>query len=295
MKYIVFVGHGSRDPRGNEEILEFAELFLEQYHFDNVEVCFLEFAEPDIPGKLDECASRGATEVVVIPLILLPAGHTKLHIPGHLDEARKRHPGVNFVYGKPIGEDIQITHILQERLKGAVEDLCETGSPVNPENTALLIIGRGSSDPDANSALFRISRLVWEKLPYHIVETAFMGITRPTLPEGLKRCLDLGARQIIVLPYFLFTGILMERMIDQTGEFNEAHPETRAVVADYMGFHPYLAEIVARRLEETLDGDIKMNCDLCQYRTDFVTQNPSAHHHHHHHHDHDHHSPHLHE
>lgn len=287
MKYIVLVGHGSRDPRGNEEILEFVELFKEQHHFQNVEACFLEFAEPDIPSKLDECVAKGAQEVIVIPLILLPAGHTKLHIPGHIDEARQRHQGVVFTYGKPIGEDLQITHILQERLQGTLEEFAEKGEEIDPDKTALLVTGRGSSDPDANSTLFRISRLIWEKLPYRIVETAFMGVTSPLLSESLKRCRMLGAQKIIVLPYFLFTGILIERMIKQTAEFTKEHPDAPAVVADYMGFHPYLAEIVARRIEETLGGDIKMNCDLCQYRSDFAQKNP-PHHHHHHGTDHDH-------
>ena len=83
---------------------------------------------------------------------------------------------------------------------------------VEHPDTAILLIGRGGSDADANSDFYKITRLLWEKLNVKWVESAFMGVTTPLVDEGIERCMKLGAKKIVMLPYFLFTGILMERM-----------------------------------------------------------------------------------
>ncbi|MCK9910529.1 hypothetical protein MXD81_15390, partial [Microbacteriaceae bacterium K1510] len=107
-----------------------------------------------------------------------------------------------------------VLEILTSRLREAGVD-----ASVESEEMALLVVGRGSSDPDANSDLFKMSRLFWERLKVRWVETAFIGVTSPLFEEGVERCLNLGAREIIVLPYFLFTGVLIKRMEEMLQEF----------------------------------------------------------------------------
>lgn len=258
---VLLVGHGSREQPGNEEFLKFCEAARPHLGPEPIETCFIELATPLVPESLDRCVARGARRVIVLPVILLAAGHVKVELPHELDEAKERHPGMEFLYGRPIGLDPLVVEIVNERL-AAVE--AEARRPA--EDTAVLVVGRGSSDPDANSELFKLTRLLWESRRYPRVEACFIGVTKPSLPEGLARCRALGARRIIVVPYFLFTGVLIPRIHGLVGEFGAAHPDLEVRVADYLGEHPKLFRVLAQRKQEAVRGEARMNCALCKYR-----------------------------
>lgn len=182
MKAILFVGHGSRLAAGNDEVRTFIEQMTsridEQYL---VETCFLEFASPNIEEGITNCVKKGATEVHVIPIILLHAGHSKLHIPAEIEHAREHYPNITFTYGQTIGIHEEIFAILQDRL---VEIGFNTEQ--EQEDTAVLLIARGGSDPYANGDFYKITRLLWEKLPVKYVESAFMGVTDHVLKKALN-------------------------------------------------------------------------------------------------------------
>lgn len=309
MKAVLFVGHGSKDAEGNEEIRVFVRSIAEGLEGLLVETCFLEFEAPSIAQGIANCVRQGATHVAVVPITLFAAGHAKIHIPAAIDEAKHHYPEVNFTYGRPIGVHQQVLDILSSRLESASAKaeltLGQENQELDLENTAVLVVGRGSSDADANSDLFKISRLFWEKLKVKWVETAFIGVTAPLMEEGVERCLKLGARKVIILPYFLFTGVLIKRMEQMLEQYRERFPEHEFALADYFGFHPKLKTILQERATEALEGEARMNCDMCQYRI-AAMEHIDHHHHHdddhhhghdhgHHHHDHDHHHDHNHD
>jgi len=279
---ILLVGHGSRDPEGNQELLAFAERVREKLNgqYPIIETCFLELAKPTIPQGIKTCIDRGATEVTLVPIILFGAGHSKLHVPHEIDEAKEQYPHVTFRYGKPIGVHPRTQEILMARLR---ETGFEWGVGATRSEDAILLVGRGSSDPDANSDLFKISRLLWEKVPVKFVETCYIGVTDPNFEDGIARCIALGAKRVFVLPYFLFTGVLIKRVEEKMLQVSEAHPDMQLVLGNYFGFHDQLIEIIRERAEEAALGEAKMNCDNCQFRIEAM-----EHHHHHHDHDHDH-------
>ncbi|MFX3623847.1 MAG: sirohydrochlorin chelatase [Ectobacillus sp.] len=283
MKAILFVGHGSKDPEGNSQVLQFIENMKDTWDKPLlIEACFLEFERPAVNEGIDACVRKGADEIFIIPIMLLPAGHSKIHIPAAIDEAKKKYPHVHMTYGRPVGVHEETFEILKTRLAEIGEHLD------HPEpDTAILLLGRGGSDPDANSDLYKIARLFWEKTNYKLVEPAFMGVTNPLVEEGVERCLKLGAKKVVILPYFLFTGILIKRLEGMIAKFQNQHPQTKFKLAGYFGFHPKLQTILQDRAEEALHGEVKMNCDTCVYRIGAM-----EHIHHHHHHGHDHHHEH---
>ncbi|WP_134704049.1 sirohydrochlorin chelatase [Ammoniphilus sp. YIM 78166] len=292
MKAVLFVGHGSKDREGNDEVRTFVESVLPELDVPIIETCFLEFERPTLMQGLETCVQRGASEVAVIPMMLFAAGHAKIHIPAAIDEIKEKYPQVKFTYGRPIGIHEEVLSILVSRLQESGLNLEQP----DPE-MAVLLVGRGSSDPDANSDLFKMSRLFWEKGKVKWVEPAFMGVTAPLVDEGVDRCVRLGAKHVVVLPYFLFTGVLIKRMEEMVEQFNEQYPEIQFTLAHYFGFHPQLKEVFKDRAIEALGGDVKMNCDTCQYRIAAMKHIDHHHHHdhdhdhghhHHHHHDHDH-------
>ncbi|NRD79180.1 sirohydrochlorin chelatase [Bacillus sp. BRMEA1] len=288
LKAILFVGHGSKDREGNDQVRQFIETI--RGNWDDgilVQTCFLEFERPTVNQGIDVCVEKGATHISVIPIMLLQAGHSKIHIPAAIDEAKEKYPFVQFTYGRPIGVHEETFEILKTRLIELGENLEQ------PEaDTAILLLGRGGSDPDANSDLYKIARLLWEKTKYKIVEPAFMGVTNPLTDEGIERCIKLGAKKVVILPYFLFTGILMKRLEEMMVTFQHKYNSAEFKLAGYFGYHPKLQTILIERVEEALAGEVKMNCDTCQYRVNAMEH---VHHHHHHDHDHDHHHHHHHD
>jgi sirohydrochlorin cobaltochelatase len=71
----------------------------------------------------------------------------------------------------------------------------------------------------------------------------------------------------VVLPYFLFAGVLPDRIAAQAGEWADAHPDVDVRLAGLIGPGPRLARLVVERWGELEGGDLRMNCDTCAYRT----------------------------
>jgi sirohydrochlorin cobaltochelatase len=277
MEAILFVGHGSRDAEGNEELLQFTAQMATKFTEPIVETCFLEFAQPDMHAGVKRAVDRGATSIKVIPLMLFMAGHAKVHIPLFLQEAQAAYPDVRFVYARALEVEPLVLPILEARLQSMLR-VGET------EETAVLLVGRGSSDANANSDLYKITRLLWERLPVPWVETCFIGVTNPRLNEGLNRCLRLGAKRVVVLPYFLFTGVLIKRMERMVREFNETNVGAEAVMVSYLGCDKGLVDIWKHRVDQLEQGQ------ALDWETLAKQAVATGHHHHHydHHHHHDH-------
>jgi sirohydrochlorin cobaltochelatase len=201
----------------------------------------------------------GPRTVAVVPLVLVSAGHAKGDIPAALARERRRHPGLRFRYGRPLGPHPALVSLLAQRVEAALD-----GAPA--AGTAVLLVGRGSTDPDANAETAKVARLLWEGRDYDTVEFGFVSLARPGVPEALDRLRLLGAGRIVVAPYFLFPGVLPDRVAAKAAAFAGAHPGLDVRVAGVLGDSDTLADLVALRYREAVDGDIRMNCDTCQYR-----------------------------
>ncbi|WP_240374503.1 sirohydrochlorin chelatase [Bacillus piscicola] len=283
MKAVLFIGHGSPKEEGNTEISNFVNELKKEMNESIIETCFLEFANPTIAEGVHTCVQKGATHVALVPIMFLPAGHSKIHIPHAIDEAKEKYPDVSFTYGRPIGIHQEMVNLLQEKL----EQEAGLSADQQEKDTAILIVGRGSSDADTNSEVYKLSRLLSEALDHTLVEVCFIGVTKPDVESGVDRCLRLGMKNVILLPYFFFSGILMDRTEAKVAEFQKEYPERKFSSTSPIGFHPRLKTILKERAAEALEGEASLNCDMCQYRL-FAVENMDGIHHHHHEHDHDH-------
>jgi sirohydrochlorin cobaltochelatase len=256
---LLIVGHGSRDPRGAREFHDLVGLVRRRNPSLTVDGGFIELSRPPISECVNRLAESGARNVAAVPLMLLAAGHAKDDIPATLAREKMGHPEMSFSYGRALGIRPELFELMDERISTLLLEE-EKGE------TAILIVGRGSSDPDANSDLSKIARLFYEGRPYPTVESAFVSMTPPDVSKGLDRCLKLGAKHVVVFSYFLFTGVLEERIREQSCAFAEANPGVEVRYAGYFGPDPRLADLVVERYTEALRGDIRMNCDVCVHR-----------------------------
>jgi sirohydrochlorin cobaltochelatase len=279
---VFLVGHGSRDPEGTQEFLRLVDLLRARDPGRIIECGFLEFARPVIGEGIDRCVRRGAGTIAVLPGMLMAAGHAKNDIPSEIHEARRRYPDVRFHYGRHIHLHPKIIELCQIRL----EEAERAARPCERKATLLLVVGRGSSDPDANGDVCKLARLLGEGMGYGWSAVSFIGVTTPLLPEALERCQRLGFARVLVFPFFLFTGVLEKRIRKLTGEFAELHPETEFLCSGYLDTHPLLHEVFAERAEEAIHGSPNMNCELCKYRVrlpgfEQAVGQPQVGHHHH--------------
>lgn len=258
---LLLVGHGSRDPEGVAQYRAFARAVAAQLDI-TVHPCFLELADPPIAVALRRAVEEGARRVIVLPLFLGPAGHQKNDVPTLLNWARATWPEVTFAYGAPLGPHARLVEALADRVRRA--GATAPGS-VPPEETAILVVGRGSRDPDSNSDVFKVARLLWEGRPYPWVEVAFYSLTGPRVAEGIERCVRLGARRVVVAPFLLFTGGIHKGTVEQAREA-AARLGVDLLCAEPLGAHEGVLAVVEQRYREALDGTATMTCDLCKYR-----------------------------
>jgi sirohydrochlorin cobaltochelatase len=291
---ILLVGHGSREKSGNDEIEAFAAQWRERQPGWRIEVCFIEFSEITMSEGLRR-AAESARRVIVVPLILNAAGHVKMDIPQAIDGARLKYPMVQFLYAPHLTACDPILAILRRRLKSAMQAL----DMPDPTTTGVVILGRGSSDRQANGDMAKMARWLMEETDHELVDLAFTGITYPRLERAVQRQSLLGMKQVVVLPYYLFNGTLVERIARQVEHLKAQYPTIRFVSTRYFGFEPEIFALLEQRVDDLRRGApaALMPCDGCKFRDFAVEHGLGGHHHgdaaahghdHDHHHDHDH-------
>ncbi len=282
---LLMIGHGTRDLDGKNAFLEFVKTYQELDNSRPVIPCFLELTEPLIDEGVKRCVAEGFTDITVLPILIFAARHTKFDVTNALDQAKKNYPFLNFHYGRHFGNTPLILDLWGDRLKNIDSD-------IKPEDTVLLVVGRGSSDPDANSDVYKFARLLWEGSNYKTVETCFIGITHPRLEEGFERARLYNPKRIIVLPHFLFTGALVKKIFQISALQKELYPSIDIVNLSEIGFAEELLSIVREREIESQLGQTQMNCEMCKFRRVALSQSHNHDHdhdhHHHDHHNHDH-------
>jgi sirohydrochlorin ferrochelatase len=279
---ILIAGHGSRDPAGIAEFLDLARHFRKHRPEIRVEVAFLEFARPTIQQGIDRLVHEGAETIVVLPGVLMAAGHAKNDMASEVRLAREHHPHVSIHMGRALEVEPRLLQLCRLRYLEALagRDIIE------PDQSLLLLVGRGSNDPDSNANIAKVARFLQEGYPTGWAGWAYSGIARPLLEDALPICERTGFRRIVVQPYFLFTGVLLKRIYAYVEQRRRARPDLEILATPHLQNHPLLIETFVERAEETLHGAGHMNCSLCQYRVpiigheDHVGEPQRPHHHH---------------
>ncbi|MXN66637.1 sirohydrochlorin chelatase [Stappia sp. GBMRC 2046] len=260
---LMICGHGSRNRAAVRQFATLSERLKERFPDWPVEYGYLEFAEPVIREGLDKLRDSGCTRILAVPGMLFAAGHAKNDIPSVLNTYQAENKGVRIDYGRELAIDTRMVRAAGDRVREALE---AAGGDVPMHETLLVVVGRGSSDPDANSNVAKITRLLWEGMGFGWAETAYSGVTFPLVEPALEHAAKLGYRRIVVFPYFLFTGVLVSRIYSFTDEVAERHPGIEFVKAGYLNDHPQVIDTFVERVEEILQGTNVMNCQLCKYR-----------------------------
>ena len=255
---ILVVGHGSRENSSNLEFEELVAQLRTRWPEFDVRHAYVELAAPSLADGIDAIA-RSNDRVIVIPCFLFAAGHVKNDIPLALAAARSKFPGLRFEAGRVLGVHPAMAEVAFGRAfeKFDAEDM---------KGTAVVMVGRGASDPDANGDFFKLVRLFSEGRGFKWVAPCFIGITEPKFEETIELVARARPERIVVVPYLLFGGRLLVRLEEQVREFARRYPWVPARLSPHLGVHPKLLEVIDERIRETIGGQAPLPCDNCQYR-----------------------------
>lgn len=261
---IMICGHGSRDKGAVSEFNQLAVRIKERLPDHMVESGFLEFATPVIGTGLDKLRDAGAKKIVCLPGMLFAAGHVKNDLPSEVNTYAAENEGLEMIFAADLGIDARLLDAAKQRVEEALND------DVAREDTLLLVVGRGTNDSDANSNVAKVTRMLWEGLGVGWAETAYSGVAYPLVDEALARIAKMGFKRVVVFPYFLFSGILVTRIYNWVDDAAAAHSGIEFLKAKYLNDHPKVIDAFVARMEEALEGQGNMNCQLCKYREQII-------------------------
>ncbi len=264
---IVIAGHGSRDPDGVREFESLIELLRQRAPQHTVNHGYLEFASPTIDEAVKDNIAAGSRRVVVVPGVLLGARHAKNDMPSELLALAREYPDIDFHFGAPLGLHPQLLQVARERIVAAES---QSQHVVRRDDTCLVVVGRGTTDPDANGETAKLARMLEEGMGFGGVYVCYSGTAKPLVHDGLRAAARLGFKRLIVLPFFLFDGVLVKRIYAAADDLREREPALEVLKAGYLGVHPLVADVFIERAQEAIAGRAAMNCSLCKYRVQIV-------------------------
>ena len=267
---VMICGHGSRSQSAVDEFAVLAQKLPPLLPDDwMVDYGYLEFANPVLRDGLDRLREAGCERILAVPGMLFAAMHAKNDIPTVLNTYAATH-GIDVHYGRELGVDPKMIAAAAARVREAVDAADAERGEVPVEETCLVVIGRGASDPDANGNVAKVARMVQEGLGFGWLEVGYSGVTFPLVEPCLAHVARLGYRRVIVFPYFLFSGILIDRIYGFTDTVAARHPDIHFVKAPYLGDHDGVLATFAERVTEQVGEVPPPNCAMCKYRTQIL-------------------------
>jgi sirohydrochlorin cobaltochelatase len=236
--------------------------------------------------------------------MLFLATHAKNDIPSVLTTYREAHPGLSVEYGNELGLHDEMIAAFEARI---LEALGYSETPAYGElyDTMLVVVGRGTSVAGANAEAAKLTRMVCENLGFGWSETVYSGVTFPSVGRGLEMALKLGFKKIVVAPYFLFGGRLIDRIYAYVDKVASENPTVAFARADYLRDQTHVINTFIARIEEAVSGDPDKLGLMQDFEARLARGEVDVHHHHaefqpeshshDHDHDHDHHHDHSHD
>lgn len=179
-----------------------------------VDLCFLDVVEPRLTGVLDD------RPTVVVPLLLSTGYHVQTDIPA----AVAAHPNVRVA--RHLGPHPLLIDALVDRL-----------GPVGPDGSVVLV-GAGSSRPEAAAELDATGRLLGERLGRDVAVL--------TVGDDVRAALAARPQPRHVATYLLAEGQFVTTLTDAAAGL--------ATVAAPIGTHPALVELAWLRFDQAAAG-----------------------------------------
>lgn len=243
---VLLVGHGTRDPRGQSEFVQAADMLGSALANAVVEPCFLELAAPDIPAGVARLASCRPRQWVVAPALLFAAAHAKRDIPEFVANAIAAQSlgDVDWTMAQPLACHELLLNLSAERFREAL--------PIDADSreTQLIMVGRGTSDAAAIAEMRRFTQLRAKRTPVAEYQTAFLTAAAPPLDDALQAAANSEHTNIIVQPHLLWRGQLVDDIAAAVGRQQQTAAGRRKqwAIAEHLGPRPEVVAALGDRI-----------------------------------------------
>ena len=263
---ILLCGHGTRREAGVKSFKQLVSILKDRYQVDyEVDYGFLEFNHPTYEAAVERMYAKGIRKIYALPVILFAGSHAKNDIPFELNTLQGYHNDLTISMGKHIGVSSFLLDLSLKRIEETEKNLPK----IDRKETCLVVVGRGTTDPDANSDVAKLTSMLWDGMGFGFATTVFSGTAFPNVHEGLQLVEKLGFKRTIVIPFFFFTGVLLERIYKSVSEMN-TNSNLEYVYTDPFGADELILKAFDERLHEAKNGIANMNCQLCKYRKQVI-------------------------
>ena len=263
---ILLCGHGTRREAGVKSFKRLVSILKERYQDEyEVDYGFLEFNHPTYEAAVERMYAQGIRKIYALPVILFAGSHAKNDIPYELNTLQGYHDDLTISMGKHIGVSSFLLDLSLKRIEETEKKLPK----IDRKETCLVVVGRGTTDPDANSDVAKLTSMLWDGMGFGFATTVYSGTAFPNVDEGLQLVEKLGFKRTIVIPFFFFTGILLERIYKSVSEM-DASSNLEYVYTDPFGADELILQAFDERLHEAKNGIANMNCQLCKYRKQVI-------------------------
>ena len=276
---IMICGHGSRSKTAEQEFGLLARGLKRRFPETPVEYGFLEYSAPNIHMGLDKLRDAGVDHIVAVPGMLFAATHAKNDIPSVLTTYQEKHQHLKVSYGRELALHPEMIAAFEARILQALGR--DHVHPGDLYNTMLVVVGRGTSDTYANAEAAKLTRIVTENLGFGWSETVYSGVTFPSVGKGLEMALNLGYKEIVVAPYFLFSGKLIDRIYNYVDRVALTAPGVNFFKAHYLADQDHVINTFIERIEEAKIGQLNEDFDLMKsFKMRLQRGEVDVHHHH---------------
>ena len=275
---VLICGHGSRAKIAEQEFSLLAKGLKHRHPTLKVEYGFLEYSAPNIHMALDRLIAQGVEKIYAVPGMLFAATHAQNDIPSVLTTYQEKHPGLEIEYGQELGLHDEMISAFQARILEALGlDHVHDGDLYD---TMLVVVGRGTSVSEANAEAAKLTRLVCENLGFGWAETVYSGVTFPSVGRGLEMAVKLGFKKIVVAPYFLFGGKLIDRIYAYVDKVATENPDITFLKAAYLKDQAHVINTFSQRIEETIQGPAPALSLMQSFKQRLAAGEVDVHHHH---------------
>jgi len=250
-KGIIFCGHGTKSQEGISSFFKvykaIEQRFISEYR---VNYGFIEYVDPNLAEAILRQINQGVKEIIILPALLFPGVHTSHDIPYIVQTILKEHPDIKIKLAPTLDLSEKIVEICLQQIEqqlNAVDGVAD--------KKHLLVIGVGSSKPEANIKIASLTRVLWENLPFNYASYAFISrMTFPSIDQELKRFKQMQASHIVALPVILFPGVYLDKISLLIENFNQSF-DGQVQVCNPFDENDLLVEAFIDRFNEVLSGN----------------------------------------
>ena len=245
---VLLCGHGSRTPEGAAEFSilvenikkrlpgrEIAPAFLEH--------SFLEHNRPGIMAALQGLYDQGVRDIIIQPVTLYNAGHTRLDIPEILARFQKKHPDCRLQYGSALG---LIPPVIEAAGRAALSVMPDVAA----DECKLLLVGRGTRDRMVADQTIDLCRRLHLRLDFGDSRYCYYSENAPLLTAALTQAARSHYHHVIILPYLLFSGHLLSAIYREVDAARKKYPDFTFHKAPPLGMLDYMTEAVIAKINE---------------------------------------------